>query len=326
MRYNIHGFSQPRAVELGLTNDDLLVLRWFVDFCNSGKMQKIEESGETFYWVRYQAVLDDLPILRIGKDRLFRKHFKTLCDVNVLKHKHVSVGGRFSYYSLGENYETLVYDQDSTHAVNLPYDTVKTPDDTVRKADDATKLPDDMAKVPEPYGKTTATHAVELPQPYGETTATKINLLDQSIINNSIIDSDTIPPLPPAGENEIPAINLQEKRFEQFWAVYPRKVGKGAARKAWMKLKPTAELFNKIMSAVEAAKKSKQWQKENGQYVPSPSTWLNQSRWEDDLGSLDSSRPTYNSDGWHMANEEDTHKLSAGFKMASEDDDWGAGK
>lgn len=303
MRYNIHGFSQPRAVELGLTNDDLLVLRWFVDFCNSGKMQKIEESGETFYWVRYQAVLDDLPILRIGKDRLFRKHFKTLCDVNVLKHKHINIGGRFSYYGFGGNYKTLVYDQDSTHTVNLPYDMVKLPHDTVRMTDDVVNLPDDMTNPPEPYGKTASTHAAKSPQPCGETTATKINLLDQSIINNSIIDSDTIPPLPPAGENEIPAINLQEKRFEQFWAVYPRNVGKGAAHKAWMKIKPTTELFNKIMSSVENAKKSKQWQKDNGQYVPNPATWLNQGRWDDEFDILNDSKQTrnYYSSGWHMA-------------------------
>ncbi|MCF8017805.1 MAG: hypothetical protein K9L62_00270 [Vallitaleaceae bacterium] len=77
--------------------------------------------------------------------------------------------------------------------------------------------------------------------------------------------------------------DLQSERFDEFWAAYPKKVGKGAARKSWMKIKPTKELFNKILSAVEVAKKSKQWQKENGQYIPNPSTWLNQGRWDDEL-------------------------------------------
>jgi hypothetical protein len=35
--------------------------------------------------------------------------------------------------------------------------------------------------------------------------------------------------------------------------------------------------------AVEAQKKSKQWQKDDGQYIPNPSTWLNQGRWDDEL-------------------------------------------
>ena len=30
-------------------------------------------------------------------------------------------------------------------------------------------------------------------------------------------------------------------------------------------------------------KKSKEWKKENGKYIPHPTTWLNQKRWEDEL-------------------------------------------
>lgn len=70
-------------------------------------------------------------------------------------------------------------------------------------------------------------------------------------------------------------------RFEEFWAAYPRKTGKGAARKAWGKLKPGNKLFSKIMSAVEAQRQSDQWQRDHGQFIPYPATWLNQERWED---------------------------------------------
>lgn len=121
--------------------------------------------------------------------------------------------------------------------------------------------------------------------------------------NDNENDVDIKPPLPPNGGSVTPTINLQEKRFEQFWAVYPRKVGKGAAHKAWMKIKPTTELFNKIMSSVENAKKSKQWQKDNGQYVPNPATWLNEGRWDDEFDILNDSKQTrnYYSSGWHMA-------------------------
>lgn len=203
MRYNIHGFSQHRAVELGLTNDDLLVLRWFVDFCSSGKMQKIEESGKTYYWVRYQAVLDDLPILSIGKDRLFRKHFRTLCEARILVHKHINVGGRFSYYCLGENYETLVYGQDSTHTVNLPHD-------MAYMTDDAVKLSDDTVKLPEPYGETAATHTIKLPQPCGENDASKIILLISSTNNSSIKDFNTHSPSEGDRQQPIPFEKIRE--------------------------------------------------------------------------------------------------------------------
>lgn len=83
--------------------------------------------------------------------------------------------------------------------------------------------------------------------------------------------------------------SIQETRFAEFWKVYPKKVGKEAARKSWMKIKPDKALFIKMLEAVETAKKSKQWQKDNGQYIPNPSTWLNQGRWDDELNTGSSS-------------------------------------
>ena len=68
--------------------------------------------------------------------------------------------------------------------------------------------------------------------------------------------------------------------FDAFWAVYPRKVGKGDARKAFAKVKaPVSVLIN----AVNTQKQSQQWLRNDGQYIPNPATWLNQGRWEDEL-------------------------------------------
>lgn len=69
--------------------------------------------------------------------------------------------------------------------------------------------------------------------------------------------------------------------FERFWTAYPRKVAKPAAVKSWMRLKPESETLNAILSAVATAKLSDDWRKEDGKYIPHPTTWLNQRRWED---------------------------------------------
>jgi len=71
--------------------------------------------------------------------------------------------------------------------------------------------------------------------------------------------------------------------FEEFWKVYPKKIGKGAAYKSWKKIKPSDVLKEKIINAVKMQCNSIQWQKEGGQYIPNPSTWLNQERWNDEL-------------------------------------------
>lgn len=94
------------------------------------------------------------------------------------------------------------------------------------------------------------------------------------------------------------AINLlndEEKRnapdalFDTFWKAYPNKKAKPMALKAWKKLKVDAVLAERIMLALELHKKTPQWSKDDGQYIPHPSTWLNQQRWEDELKSEKSS-------------------------------------
>lgn len=114
--------------------------------------------------------------------------------------------------------------------------------------------------------------------------------------HNSTVDDSTeqesnTPPLSPAsgGGDAEPSgkpPDLQEQRFDAFWKLYPKKQGKGAALKAWKKIKPDKALFERIMTAVQDnLDRNQQWRRDNGQYIPNPSTWLNQQRWLDELQS-----------------------------------------
>lgn len=71
--------------------------------------------------------------------------------------------------------------------------------------------------------------------------------------------------------------------FDRFWAIYPRKVGKSAAEKAWAKIKVTADLFDLMAASLAAWTLSTDWTKDGGQFIPHASTWLNGKRWEDEL-------------------------------------------
>ena len=71
--------------------------------------------------------------------------------------------------------------------------------------------------------------------------------------------------------------------FEDFYKAYPKKKSKGQAEKTWNKLSPTNDLLKVILTGLEAAKKSEDWTKENGKYIPHPSTWLNAKGWEDEV-------------------------------------------
>jgi hypothetical protein len=69
--------------------------------------------------------------------------------------------------------------------------------------------------------------------------------------------------------------------FDTFWKAYPKKVGKGAAERAF-KTHKCAPIIAKIVNALAAQAKSDQWTKDGGQFIPHPTTWLNQHRWEDE--------------------------------------------
>ena len=71
--------------------------------------------------------------------------------------------------------------------------------------------------------------------------------------------------------------------FAQFWAAYPRHEAKQTALRAFEKLNPDEELLEKMILAVEKQKGSAQWKENGGQFIPHPSTWLNQHRWEDEV-------------------------------------------
>ena len=107
--------------------------------------------------------------------------------------------------------------------------------------------------------------------------------------SNADTDTDTdninTPYSPPQGDESKGASVKDQlaERFDRFWQTYPRKIGKGAARRTWAKIKPPEELTSRIIAAVQEQKQSPDWIKDNGQYIPHPATWLNQERWDDEV-------------------------------------------
>lgn len=80
-------------------------------------------------------------------------------------------------------------------------------------------------------------------------------------------------PKPPSGA---------DVRFDRFWSAYPKKVGKDAARKAFDKRKPSDVLVGQMLAAIAVQAASEGWQRDGGQFIPNPATWLNQGRWQDE--------------------------------------------
>ena len=83
----------------------------------------------------------------------------------------------------------------------------------------------------------------------------------------------------PSGSVRKQNITMSLVEFDQFWKIYPRKVGKEHAREAWLKAKVT---FEECRPTIEAWAKSEDWQKDGGRFCPHAATWLNKKRWTDE--------------------------------------------
>ncbi|WP_157054841.1 hypothetical protein [Salidesulfovibrio brasiliensis] len=72
--------------------------------------------------------------------------------------------------------------------------------------------------------------------------------------------------------------------FEAWWDEYPAKKGKKAAYRAFEKARKEVEP-EKLLDALRAQKAADAFRGRDGQtYIPNPATWLNQGRWEDEVG------------------------------------------
>ncbi len=78
--------------------------------------------------------------------------------------------------------------------------------------------------------------------------------------------------------------------FACFWSAYPKKSKKIDALKAWGQRTPPLDACLKTLAW---QKKSDQWTKEQGRYIPDPATWIRAGQWEDE-------KPVDPLDSWAM--------------------------
>lgn len=69
--------------------------------------------------------------------------------------------------------------------------------------------------------------------------------------------------------------------FELFWSLYPNKKKKKESEKVWKSL--SFEIMEKIISDLPLRKNGDDWIKDNGKYIPHPTTYLRGERWNDEI-------------------------------------------
>jgi hypothetical protein len=82
------------------------------------------------------------------------------------------------------------------------------------------------------------------------------------------------------GEGEVEEEAEVDKSFRAWWDLYPRKVGKEKALKAWSKLGP--EERESARRGLQLWKQTEQWISDGGKFIPYASTFLTQKRYLDE--------------------------------------------
>ena len=78
--------------------------------------------------------------------------------------------------------------------------------------------------------------------------------------------------------------DFKDITFDEFYKLYPKKVGRVVAQRCFTKLNKK----DKQLAYDGLLKYIRFWEsnKTEKQFIPHPSTWLNQKRWEDELEDL----------------------------------------
>lgn len=116
MKYSLEGFMQSKLVELSLKYDDALILRWLIDFAACGKMKRVvkendEHEKNVYYWVNYQAVIDEFPCLYFESVKSIQRKFAKYVELGLLNKIVYSGGsnGMQSFYSINQKLLELEY-------------------------------------------------------------------------------------------------------------------------------------------------------------------------------------------------------------------------
>lgn len=84
-----------------------------------------------------------------------------------------------------------------------------------------------------------------------------------------------------AGKKKSDATSGTAEHFDLFWNAYPskRRVDKQTCIKKWKSLNLDS-IHLVVVDALETIKKSEDWTKDGGRYIPMSTTFINQRRWE----------------------------------------------
>lgn len=249
----------------GLVEGTLLgqIMYWFSPDKNGTIRAQIKKDGE--YWIAKKRS-DWWDEIRIS-EKQYDRAVKNLLDKNLIVVARYKFGGiptthlRPNYEEICKQLDEYLYTISSKGNAQISAQNV---------SDEKMELPQKVnPNLPKGKNGTSPKGKLEVTE---RVTSITEHTTENTTENNNICATETCAQAP----------QTIDERFDKFWKAYPKRRDKKRAYKVFMKIKPDNELLQQMLDCIEREKKSLDWLKDNGQYIPYPSSWLNGERWNDE--------------------------------------------
>lgn len=99
---------------------DIGLLMYIKDFCSYPGINKIFDNGKEYYWLSYQKLTEDMPLLGLNSKSAVYKRFKKLCNLDLLEQHQDNELNYRPYYGLGNMFFNLVRKDDPRDLNHTP--------------------------------------------------------------------------------------------------------------------------------------------------------------------------------------------------------------
>ena len=105
--------------------------------------------------------------------------------------------------------------------------------------------------------------------------------------NKDIRDKDNNTPHTPLGVGSVDDKKVDildnDVRFKAFWEIYPKHTSVETAYQQFEKLNLDDDTYRTLISCLKKQCNSIEWQREQGRFIPAPSRYLREKKWQDEL-------------------------------------------
>ena len=111
MKYNIN-INQLAVMNSGLKLDliDCAIIDFIRNWASAKKATKIDFDGNLYVWIGHKLIQDQLPLLRLKKDSIYRR-MKYLCNIGILEQHPQSKQLGMSLYCSTELFDSLLFSE-----------------------------------------------------------------------------------------------------------------------------------------------------------------------------------------------------------------------